>query len=122
YSHYLVVDSLYINGDMTQGENIADIGGVAMGLEAFKQTKQFKENQMIAGLNPMQRFFLGYAYAWMVNMRPEALATRVLTDVHSPAKFRVIGPLVNMPEFYTTFGIKTGDKIFLPENERVHIW
>lgn len=122
YSHYLVVDSLYINGDMTQGENIADIGGVAMGLEAFKQTKQFKENQIIAGLNPMQRFFLGYAYAWMVNMRPEALATRVLTDVHSPAKFRVIGPLVNMPEFYTTFGVKAGDKIFLPENERVHIW
>ncbi|HQP02151.1 MAG TPA: M13 family metallopeptidase [Bacteroidia bacterium] len=122
YSHYLVVDSLYINGDMTQGENIADIGGIAMGLEAFKQTKQFKENQVIAGLNPMQRFFLGYAYAWMVNMRPEALATRVLTDVHSPAKFRVIGPLVNMPEFYSTFGIKTGDKIFLPESERVHIW
>lgn len=122
YNHYLVIDSLYINGDMTQGENIADIGGVAMGLEAFKQTKQFKENQIIAGLNPMQRFFLGYAYAWMVNMRPEALATRVLTDVHSPAKFRVIGPLVNMPEFYATFGVKAGDKIFLPENERVHIW
>lgn len=57
YNHYLVIDSLYINGDMTQGENIADIGGVAMGLEAFKQTKQFKENQTIAGLNPMQRFF-----------------------------------------------------------------
>lgn len=122
YNHYLVIDSLFINGDMTQGENIADIGGVAMGLEAFKQTKQFKENQTIAGLNPMQRFFLGYAYAWMVNMRPEALATRVLTDVHSPAKFRVIGPLVNMPEFYATFDVKAGDKIFLPENERVHIW
>jgi putative endopeptidase len=122
YNHYLVVDSLYINGEMTQGENIADIGGIAMGLEAFKQTPQYKENKPIAGLTPMQRFFLGYAYAWMVNMRPEALATRVLTDVHSPAKFRVIGPLVNMPEFYETFGITDSDKIFLPVNQRVHIW
>lgn len=122
YDQYVVVDSLHINGNQTQGENIADIGGIAMGLEAFKNTAQYKENKMIAGLTPSQRFFLGYAYAWMVNMRPEALATRVLTDVHSPAKYRVIGPLVNMPEFYETFGIKEGDKIFLPESQRVHIW
>lgn len=122
YDQYVVVDSLHINGNQTQGENIADIGGIAMGLEAFKKTAQYKENKNIGGLNPSQRFFLGYAYAWMVNMRPEALATRVLTDVHSPAKFRVIGPLVNMPYFYETFGIKEGDKIFLPENQRVHIW
>jgi putative endopeptidase len=122
YSGYLVIDSLYINGENTQGENIADIGGIVMGYEAFKKTAQFKENKIISGLNPNQRFFLGYAYAWMVNMRPEVLANRVMTDVHSPAKFRIIGPLVNMPEFYQTFNITEKDKIFLPEDKRVHIW
>ena len=68
------------------------------------------------------RFFLGYALAWMINDRPEALASQVKSDVHSPAKFRVIGPLVNMPEFFTTFNIKEGDPLWKPETERVAIW
>jgi putative endopeptidase len=122
YSGYLVVDSLYINGDNTLGENIADIGGINMGWEAFKKTSQYKENKMIGGLNPAQRFFLGYGYAWMVNMRPEAMALRVRSDVHSPAKFRIIGPLVNMPDFYTTFNIQPSDKGYRPDSLRVNIW
>ncbi len=122
YNSYVVVDSLTINGDMTQGENIADIGGIMMGYEAFKKTKQYKERQIIWDLSPDERFFLGYALAWMINDRPEALASQVKSDVHSPAKYRVIGPLVNMPEFYTTFNIKEGDPLWRKEADRVRIW
>ncbi len=122
FNSYVVVDSLTINGEMTQGENIADIGGIMMGYEAFKKTKQYTEKQMIGGLSPDQRFFLGYALAWMINDRPEALAAQVKSDVHSPAKYRVIGPLANMPEFYATFDIKEGDKMYRSEADRVKIW
>jgi putative endopeptidase len=122
FNNYVVIDSLTINGDMTQGENIADIGGIMMGYEAFKKTKQYREKQVIGGLNPDQRFFLGYALAWMINDRPEALTAQVKSDVHSPAKYRVIGPLVNMPEFFTTFNIKEGDKLYRPDSMRVRIW
>lgn len=122
FSNYVVVDSLRINGEFTQGENIADIGGIMMGYEAFKKTKQFKENQIIAGLNPNERFFLGYGLAWMINDRPESQAAQVKSDVHSPAKYRVIGPLSNMPEFYSTFGVKEGDAMWRPDSLRVKIW
>jgi len=122
YDQYLVVDNRHINGEMTQGENIADLGGVVMALEAFKKTKQFKNDETIAGWNPSQRFFLGYALAWMLNARPEALANQVKSDVHSPARWRVIGPLTNIPEFYQAFGIKEGDRMWRPENQRVKIW
>jgi putative endopeptidase len=122
FNNYIAVDSLHINGDLTQGENIADLGGVIMGYEAFKTTDQFKHNTIIAGLNPSQRFFLGYALAWMVNDRPEAVASQVKSDEHSPAKFRVNGPLSDMPEFYKTFGIKKGDALWVPDSLRVKIW
>jgi putative endopeptidase len=122
FSEYVVVDSLRINGDMTQGENIADIGGVMMGYEAFKKTAQYKEQKSIAGLTPDQRFFLGYALAWMINMRPESLADQVRSDVHSPAKYRVVGPLANMRSFHETFGIKPGDFMYRPDSMLVNIW
>ncbi len=122
FNNYVAVDSLHINGELTQGENIADLGGIVMGYEVFKKTKQYTGKEMIAGLNPDQRFFLGYALAWMINSRPEAIANQVKSDPHSPAKFRVIGPLSNMPEFYSTFGIKEGQPMFTPEAERVRIW
>lgn len=122
FSEYVAVDSLRINGDMTQGENIADIGGIMMGYEAFQQTKQYREKQEIAGLSADERFFLGYALAWMINDRPEAIASQVRSDVHSPAKFRVIGPLANMPEFYATFGVKEGDFMWRTDSLRAKIW
>ena len=122
FNDYVVVDSLRINGEFTQGENIADLGGIMMGYEAFKKTKQFKENQVIAGLNPNQRFFLAYSLAWMINDRPESIAAQVKSDVHSPAKYRVLGPLSNMPEFYTTFNIKEGDFMWRSDSMRVKIW
>jgi putative endopeptidase len=122
FNNYIAIDSLHINGDLTQGENIADLGGIIMAYEAFKKTDQFKNNEIIAGLNPNQRFFLGYALAWMVNERPETIANQVKSNEHSPAKFRVIGPLSNMLEFYETFGIKQGDKMWRADSLIVKIW
>lgn len=122
FNEYIAVDSLHINGELTQGENIADLGGVIMGYEAFKKTNQYKSHEIIAGLNPEKRFFLGYALAWMVNERPEATANQVRSNEHSPAKFRVIGPLSNMPEFYTAFEVKKGDAMWRSDSVRVRIW
>ena len=116
------MDSLHINGEMTQGENIADLGGIAMGYEAFKKTIQYKSQERIGGLTPDQRFFLGYAMAWMVNMRPEAVANQIRSDVHSPARFRVNGPLSDMDAFYSTFSVRQGDAMWLPGEQRVKIW
>ncbi|MHA3789752.1 M13 family metallopeptidase [Flavobacterium hauense] len=112
----------FVNGDATQGENIADLGGVVMGIEAFKKTPQYKNNQKISGFTPMQRYFMAYGYAWMLNMKKESLMQQIMTDVHSPAQFRVNGPLANVPEFYEAFGVKPGDKMYQPENLRVVIW
>jgi putative endopeptidase len=122
YSAYTVLDSMHIKGDATQGENIADLGGVTMGLEAFKKTDHYKNNVIIGGLTPMQRFFISYGFAWMVNRRDEALAHRVMTNVHSPAKFRVNGVLSNLPEFYETFNVKEGDAMYRNDSIRVKIW
>jgi putative endopeptidase len=122
FNQYNPVDSLHINGELTQGENIADLGGIIMGYQAFQKTRQYQDKQMIANLTPDQRFFLGFALAWMVNMRPEAIANQVRSDEHSPASFRVIGTLSNMPEFYQAFGVKKGDKMWRPEDKIVRIW
>jgi putative endopeptidase len=122
FNDYVAVDNLHINGELTQGENIADLGGVIMGYEAFKKTGQYKNNELIAGLNPSQRYFLGYGLAWMLNMRPEAMANQIKSNEHAPAKWRVLGPLSNMPEFYSTFSIKKGDAMWRPDSLRVKIW
>ena len=111
-----------INGKATQGENIADLDGILLGMDAFKKTEQYKKNEKIAGITPMQRYFLGYALGWLGQIRDESLKNRLMTDVHSPAKYRVNGPFVDVDEFYTTFGIKPGDKMFVPDSLRVKIW
>ncbi len=122
FGNYVVLDSMHINGSSTQGENIADLGGVILGYEAFKKTPQGKSNEKIGGLTPDQRYFLAYAYAWMINMRPESVARQVKSDVHSPVKYRVNGPLSDVPEFYTAFGIKPGDDMYRADSLRVRIW
>jgi putative endopeptidase len=112
----------FVNGDATQGENIADLGGVVMGYEAFKKTAQYKNKEKISGLTPEQRYFLAYGYAWMVQAKDESIARQIMSDVHSPAQFRINGPLMNIPEFYKAFNVKEGDKMYLPEKDRVVIW
>lgn len=122
FDDYIAVDSLHINGELTQGENIADLGGVIMGYKAFQKTRQYESKEIIAGLDPAKRYFLGYALAWMVHERPEAIANQVRSNEHSPAKFRVIGPLSNMPEFFEAFGVGRGDAMWRPDSLRVKIW
>jgi putative endopeptidase len=122
FNKYEALPGKFVNGDATQGENIADLGGVVMGYEAFKKTAQYKNSQKIAGLTPDQRYFLAYGYAWMVNIKPESLAQQIMTDVHAPAQFRINGPLSNIPEFYKAFNIKEGSKMRQAEKDRVVIW
>jgi putative endopeptidase len=122
FNKFEALPGKFVNGDATQGENIADLGGVVMGLEAFKKTAQYKNNEKISGFTPDQRYFLAYGYAWMLNIKKESLAQQIMTDVHSPAQYRVNAPLANMPEFYKAFGVKPGDKMYQPDSLRVVIW
>jgi len=122
FNEYIAVDNLHVNGDATQGENIADLGGILLGWEAFKKTEEYKSGKSIGGLTPAQRYFIGWSLGWLNNIRAENLAVRVKTDVHAPSFLRVNGPVSNMPEFYQAFGIQPGAKMYRPENARVHIW
>jgi putative endopeptidase len=116
------VDTLHVNGSATQGENIADLGGLLLGLDAYKKTESFKKGELIGGLTPLKRYFLGYAYGWMIQDKKERLAAQVMQDVHAPAKERVNGPVVNIAEFYEAFGVKPGDKMYKADSLRVNIW
>jgi putative endopeptidase len=122
FDEYEPLQGYHINGKATLGENIADLGGILLGIEAFKKTQQYKENKPVASLTPMQRYFLGYALGWLGHQRDEQLRSRLLTDVHSPAKYRVNGPFVDVDEFYSTFNVKPGDKMYRPDSLRVRIW
>ncbi len=122
FNEFNPVDTLHVNGDATQGENIADLGGLLLGLDAFKKTDAYKKGEKISGLSQVQRYFLGYAYSWMFQDRKERLANQVMTDVHAPAKERVNGPVVNVPGFYEAFGIKPGDKMYRADSLQVKIW
>jgi putative endopeptidase len=113
---------LHVNGKATQGENIADLGGIVIGLDAFKKTAQYKEGKSINGLTPLQRYFLGYALGWMQQDRKESLSSQILTNEHAPAFMRVNGPFTDVPEFYEAFHIKKGDKMWLDPDKRVKIW
>jgi putative endopeptidase len=113
---------LHVNGKATQGENIADLGGIVIGLDAFKKTDQYKEGKSINGLTPMQRFFLGYSLGWLGQERKEVLSSQILTNEHAPGFMRVNGPFTDVPEFYEAFHIKKGDKMWLDPDKRVKIW
>ncbi|GAB4131119.1 MAG: M13 family metallopeptidase [Bacteroidia bacterium] len=122
FSEYEPLPGKHINGKATLGENIADYGGILLGLEAFKRTEQFRKGEKIAGYTPLQRYFMGYALGWLYQQREETLAMRLMTDVHSPAKYRVNGPFANIPEFYQAFGIKENSPMWRPDSLRVSIW
>ena len=117
-----VIGGKHVRGKATLGENIADLGGVVLGYEAFKRTEQWKRGESINGLTPDQRYFLAYALSWLGQRRPEALQQQIMTDVHAPGFLRVNGPLANIPEFYRAFGIKPGDAMYRGDDIRVVIW
>ncbi|HET6554986.1 MAG TPA: M13 family metallopeptidase [Dyella sp.] len=122
FNAYEPLPGLHINGQASLGENIADFGGILIGLDAFKKTEQFKKGEKIAGYTPLQRFFLGYALGWLSQEREARLRNGLLADVHAPAKWRVNGPMSNVPDFYDAFGVKPGQPMWRPENQRVKIW
>ncbi len=122
FNAYKVLDTLTVNGKLTLGENIGDLGGLSVAYEAFKMTPQGKSNKKIDGLTPDQRFFLSWAQVWRGNILPAEAARRILTDPHSPGPYRTIGPLVNMDAWYKAFNVKPGDKLYKKPQDRIKIW
>ncbi|GAA4792289.1 M13 family metallopeptidase [Olivibacter ginsenosidimutans] len=122
YNGYTVLDTLHVQGKLTLGENLADLGGLAMAYAAFKKTPQGQSDEKIDGFTPDQRFFLSWAQVWRMNITPETAAQLITVDPHSPADARTIGPLVNMDAWYKAFDVKPGDKLYKPENERIRVW
>ena len=122
FNSYTAIDSLNVNGELTLGENIADLGGLSIAYYAYQKSLVGKPREIIDGFTPEQRLFISWGQIWKTNIRPQALRQLVLTNPHSPGNFRVYGPLVNMVEFYDAFGVKKGNNMFLEEGERAKIW
>lgn len=122
FDSYEPIKGYHINGKASLGENIADLGGILLGIDAFKKTEQYKKGEKISGYTPIQRFFMGYALGWLQHQKEESLKNRLLSDVHSPAKYRVNGPFVDVDEFYAAFNVKPTNKMFRLEKDRVRIW
>lgn len=122
FNAFQPLPGLPINGQASLGENLADYGGVLLALDAFKKTEQFRSGKPIGGFTPIQRFFLGYAFAWIYQDRAENLRAKLLSDVHAPPKWRVNVPLSNIPEFQEAFGIKPGQPMWRPPESHVNVW
>jgi putative endopeptidase len=122
YNGFAVLDTLHVNGRLTLGENLADLGGLSIAYEAFTKTKQFKDGAKIDGFTPPQRFFLNWAQVWRSNTVPQTAAQLILTDPHSPGEYRCNGPISNIDAWYEAFNIKEGDKLFKPADKRTRIW
>ncbi|HEX7759781.1 MAG TPA: M13-type metalloendopeptidase [Caulobacteraceae bacterium] len=122
YSSYEPVAGYPINGALTMGENIADMGGLLLALDAYHASLKGKPAPVIGGLTGDQRVFLGWAQVWRQKQRQEAAIQQTKTDPHSAAQFRVIGPVRNNDAWYAAFGVKPGDKYYLPPEQRVKIW
>ena len=122
YSGYEPVPGTHINGDLTMGENIADLGGLNVALEAYHRSLSGKPAPLIDGFSGDQRVFLGWAQAWRGKVREDYLRKQVASDPHSPRAFRVIGPTRNMDAWYAAFGVKAGDAYHVAPDKRVRIW
>lgn len=121
YDQFTVLDSVKANGKLTLGENIADLGGLNISYDAFQKTLTGNEKP-IDGFTPDQRFYLAYAHVWAQNIRDEEKLRRTKTDVHSLGRYRVLGPLKNVPAFYKAFNVKEGDGMYLAPDKRAIIW
>lgn len=122
YDNYSIQDTIHVNGKLTLGENIGDLGGLNVAYEAFKLTKQGQSSEKIDGFTPDQRFFLAWAQVWRGNTLPQTAAQLILTDTHSPGEYRTIGAPVNMDTWYKAFDIKPTDKLYKKPEERIRIW
>ena len=122
FDAYTVLDTLHVNGKLTLGENIGDLGGLNAAYEAFKMTKQGQSNVKIDGFTPDQRFFLSWAQVWKGNILNESAAQLIVVDPHSPGPYRTIGAPVNMDAWYNAFDIKPGDKLYKKPEDRIRLW
>lgn len=122
YNGFTVNDTIHVNGKLTLGENLADLGGLNIAYEAFTKTNEYKANKKIDGLTPTQRFFLSWAQVWRGNILPDKAAQLILTDPHSPAKWRVNGTVNNLDAWYKAFNIKPGDAMYKKPADRIKIW
>ena len=122
FANYKVLDGLAVNGELTLGENIADLGGVMISLDAFKKTEQFKADKTIDGFTPMQRFFLNWARVWETKYTDAALRQQILTNPHSPGEFRCNGPISNVQDWYDAFNVTDKNTMFISPDKRAAIW
>jgi putative endopeptidase len=120
YNQFVVLDTLHADGNLSLGENIADLGGINISYQAYKLAN--KETERIDGFTPDQRFFLAYAHLWASNIRDKEILRLTKEDVHSLGRYRVLGPLRNVPQFHKAFDIKEGDYMYLAENQQAKIW
>ena len=122
YNSFTVLDTLHVNGSLTTGENMADIGGISIAYDAFKMTSQGQSSIKIDGFTPDQRFFISLGQIWREKNKDETQRYYVNVDPHSPGEYRVNGPLQNFTPFYKAFNVQPGNKMYLPEDKRITIW
>ncbi len=122
YSEFQPFDDLSVNGEYTLGENIGDLGGISIGLLAYKMSLDGEEPPVIDGFTGVQRVFLGYAQVWRNKYRDEALRNLIQTNPHAPSMYRANGAVRNVPEWYEAFNVTPEDALYLPPEERVKIW
>jgi putative endopeptidase len=122
FDDYTILDTVHVNGKLTMGENIGDLGGLNAAYTAFKLTKQGQSTEKIDGFTPDQRFFLSWAQVWRGNILDESAAQQIKTDPHSPGQFRTIGAPVNMDAWYDAFDVKPGDKLYKKPEDRIKMW
>jgi putative endopeptidase len=122
YNNFTMFGNMHVNGELTLGENLADIGGIAIAYEAFKLTEQGKSDKLIDGFTPDQRFFMSFAQIWRIKNRDETMRVRLTTDPHSPEEFRINGPLRNFEPFYKAFNVNEKSKMYLPVDKRAKVW
>jgi predicted metalloendopeptidase len=122
YNHFNPIDTMHVNGKLTLGENIGDLGGLTVAYYAYQKSLGGKAAPVIDGYTGEQRFFIGWAQVWCNKYRDDELRNRIVTDVHSPSRYRTNGVLANMPQFYAAFEVKEGDGMYRPGEKLVKIW
>ena len=122
FDAYVAIDTLHVNGELTLGENIADLGGLTMSYYAYKLSLKGAKSPVIDGYTGEQRFFIAWAQGWKTLSRDAALKQMIATNPHSPGNFRANGPTSNMKEFYEAFGVKENNKMFRPADKRAEVW
>jgi putative endopeptidase len=122
FNESMVMDTVHVNGKLTEGENLADLGGLSIAYQAFKKTKEGQSSEQIDGFTPDQRFFLSWAQVWRANTRDQEMASRIMTDPHSPSELRCNVPISNLEAWYKAFNVQSTDKMYRPVGDRARIW